>query len=116
MEERRRKLDASGRLFYRRRHRNVARKAGNIADFCTRWGGSYEHMLVLDADSLMTGETILMLARLMATGDCFVHPNPDETYGLAPLEALATGTRVVAARGGGLRDQLKAILAEALLR
>ena len=46
------------------------------------------------------------LACLMATGDCFVHPNPDETYGLAPLEALATGTRVVAARGGGLRDVL----------
>ena len=62
-----RKLDAGGRLFYRRRHRNVARKAGNIAEFCTRWGGRYEQMLVLDADSLMTGETILMLARLMAT-------------------------------------------------
>ena len=61
-----RRLGAEGRLFYRRRHLNLARKAGNIADFCTRWGGRYEHMLVLDADSLMTGETILMLARLMA--------------------------------------------------
>ena len=62
-----RRLGAEGRLFYRRRHQNTARKAGNIADFCTRWGGRYEHMLVLDADSLMTGETILMLARLMAS-------------------------------------------------
>ena len=33
-------------------------KAGNIADFVTRWGGHYEHMIVLDADSLMTGATM----------------------------------------------------------
>jgi alpha-1,6-mannosyltransferase len=67
------------------------------------------------ADRLGVGHRMIMLghiagradlACLMATGDCFVHPNPDETYGLAPLEALATGTRVVAARGGGLRDVL----------
>jgi glycosyltransferase involved in cell wall biosynthesis len=63
------------------------------------------------ADRLGVGHRMIMLghiagradlACLMATGDCFVHPNPDETYGLAPLEALATGTRVVAARGGRL--------------
>ena len=43
------------RLWYRRRWRNVSRKAGNIADFVTRWGAAYDHMIVLDADSLMTG-------------------------------------------------------------
>ena len=63
----RRRLGATGRLFYRRRFENTGRKAGNIADFCERWGGRYENMLVLDADSVMSGETVLTLARLMAT-------------------------------------------------
>jgi membrane glycosyltransferase len=52
-------------LYYRRRRRNVARKAGNIADFCRRWGGAYAYLLVLDADSLMEPATILELARRM---------------------------------------------------
>ncbi|HXS27371.1 MAG TPA: glucans biosynthesis glucosyltransferase MdoH [Steroidobacteraceae bacterium] len=56
---------AAGRVFYRRRADNVGRKAGNIADFVTRWGGAYEHMLVLDADSVMSGRAIVTLARLM---------------------------------------------------
>ncbi|MBL8574072.1 MAG: glucans biosynthesis glucosyltransferase MdoH [Hyphomicrobiaceae bacterium] len=52
-------------VWYRRRYKNTARKAGNIADFVTRWGGRYEHMLILDADSVMTGETLTTMARLM---------------------------------------------------
>ena len=54
-----------GRLFYRRRRKNLSRKAGNIADFVTHWGGHYPHMVVLDADSLMTGEAIVGLAAAM---------------------------------------------------
>src|SRR5580700_47821 len=53
------------RLYYRRRRKNWSRKAGNIADFITHWGGHYPHMVVLDADSLMTGEAILGLAAAM---------------------------------------------------
>ncbi len=53
------------RLYYRRRLKNTARKAGNIADFVTRWGAAYQHMLVLDADSLMTGGSIVGLAHAM---------------------------------------------------
>jgi len=53
------------RIYYRHRRKNTSRKAGNIADFVTRWGGAYEHMVVLDADSLMTGETIVRLAVAM---------------------------------------------------
>jgi membrane glycosyltransferase len=53
------------RIYYRHRRRNINRKAGNIADFVTRWGGQYEHMMVLDADSLVTGETIVKLAAAM---------------------------------------------------
>ena len=37
----------------------------NIADWVSRWGSSYEHMLVLDADSLMTGEAMVRLADAM---------------------------------------------------
>ena len=62
----RRRLGATGRLFYRRRYANTERKAGNIADFCRRWGGRYEFMLVLDADSVMSGTTVVQLARRMA--------------------------------------------------
>jgi membrane glycosyltransferase len=58
-----RRLGPDARVYYRRRWRNTARKAGNIADFCTRWGGAYEYMLVLDADSLMDGATISTMAR-----------------------------------------------------
>ncbi len=52
-------------LYYRHRLKNTARKAGNIADFVSRWGGSYAHMIVLDADSLMTGSSIVGLAGAM---------------------------------------------------
>jgi membrane glycosyltransferase len=56
---------AGGRLFYRKRRHNIARKAGNIADFCRRWGLRYNHMVVLDADSVMTGEALVGMVRLM---------------------------------------------------
>src|SRR5690606_6061524 len=49
----------SARIVYRRRCDNVGFKAGNIRDFCERWGAAYELMLPLDADSLMSGEAIL---------------------------------------------------------
>lgn len=58
-------FNAHGRLFYRNRERNLARKSGNIEDFCQRWGGRYEYMIVLDADSLMAGETLVQMAELM---------------------------------------------------
>ncbi|RAI04113.1 glucans biosynthesis glucosyltransferase MdoH [Acuticoccus sediminis] len=51
------------RVWYRRRRDNAHRKAGNVADFVRRWGGRYEHMVMLDADSLMTG---MCLAKLRA--------------------------------------------------
>lgn len=60
-----RRLDAAGRLFYRRREPNVGRKAGNLADFLRNHGAAYEHMVVLDADSIMAGRSIVELTRLM---------------------------------------------------
>jgi membrane glycosyltransferase len=60
-----RELGAEGRLFYRRRALNLNYKSGNIADFLRRWGRSYDYLVVLDADSLMEGETIVRMVRLM---------------------------------------------------
>jgi len=56
---------AGGRIFYRWRRRRVKRKAGNVADFCRRWGRNYRYMVVLDADSTMHGDTLVSLVRLM---------------------------------------------------
>jgi membrane glycosyltransferase len=52
-------------VWYRRRWRNVARKSGNLEDFVTRWGGRYDHMIVLDADSLIAASTLTRLAQMM---------------------------------------------------
>ena len=43
------------RLYYRHRADNTARKAGNISEWITRFGAVYDFMIVLDADSLMSG-------------------------------------------------------------
>ena len=60
-----RRLDGFGKIYYRRRRTNDNRKAGNIGDFVRKWGGRYEGMLVLDADSLMDGRDIVRMARVM---------------------------------------------------
>lgn len=52
-------------VWYRRRWHNTGRKAGNIEEFVKRWGGRYDYMIVLDADSLMTAETLVELVRRM---------------------------------------------------
>ena len=56
--------DGTG-LHYRRRSSNTGRKAGNIAEFCRRRGADYSYMVVLDADSLMRGRTLVGLVRAM---------------------------------------------------
>lgn len=53
------------RVHYRWRQRRTQRKAGNVADFCRRWGAAYRYFVVLDADSIMTGECLTTLVRLM---------------------------------------------------
>jgi membrane glycosyltransferase len=64
-EKLRQQLDRSGAVRYRRRVANIGRKAGNIEDFCHRWGSDYDFMVVLDADSIMTGRTLVELVRAM---------------------------------------------------
>ena len=58
-------VGGEGQIFYRRRRRRVKRKSGNIDDFCRRWGSQYSYMVVLDADSVMTGDCLCGLVRLM---------------------------------------------------
>ena len=53
------------RIHYRWRQQRTKRKAGNVADFCRRWGAAYRYFIVLDADSVMTGECLTTLVRLM---------------------------------------------------
>jgi membrane glycosyltransferase len=60
-----RQLSAFGRIFYRKRRQAINRKSGNIADFCRRWGKRYRYMVVLDADSLMAGDTLVKMVRIM---------------------------------------------------
>lgn len=54
------------RLYYRRRLKNTDKKVGNISDWLENWGGAYEAMVVLDADSLMSGAAIRHLTRALA--------------------------------------------------
>jgi membrane glycosyltransferase len=61
----RREAGADCRVFYRNRLENKGRKAGNIADFCRRWGRQYPYFVVLDADSVMAGSTLVRLVQLM---------------------------------------------------
>lgn len=55
----------SGRVFYRNRIENTRRKCGNLDDFCRNWGGRYRYMVVLDADSLMSGPTLVEMVDRM---------------------------------------------------
>jgi membrane glycosyltransferase len=58
-------LNAFGKIFYRKRRHRINGKSGNVADFCRRWGKRYRYMIVLDADSIMTGSTLVRLVRAM---------------------------------------------------
>ena len=55
----------TGNVFYRHRPENIARKSGNIEDWIKRFGAAYDHMIVLDADSLMTEDTIVRIVSAM---------------------------------------------------
>jgi len=52
-------------LFHRWRARRSKKKAGNVADWCRRFGRDYRYMVVLDADSVMSGDCLLALVRMM---------------------------------------------------
>ncbi len=78
------------RVHYRWRLRRTQRKAGNVADFCRRWGRRHRYMVVLDADSVMSGEAVLGLVRLMeAHPDAGIIQSAPVTAGLDTAYARA---------------------------
>ncbi|WP_027367111.1 glucans biosynthesis glucosyltransferase MdoH [Desulfocurvibacter africanus] len=58
-------LGGHGRIYYRRRRVNQKRKSGNVADFCRRFGQRYTYMAVFDADSVMSGQTLVRMVAIM---------------------------------------------------
>ncbi len=78
-----------GRVFYRWRAHRIKRKSGNVADFCRRWGKRYRYMIVLDADSVMSGECIRTLVQI-------AEANPDA--GILQTAPRATGRDTLYAR------------------
>jgi membrane glycosyltransferase len=52
-------------ITYRRRTVNTGFKAGNIGDFCARWGRDHDFAIPLDADSVMSADAVLRLVRIM---------------------------------------------------
>lgn len=99
------RLQAADRLFYRRREANVGKKAGNIAEWISTRGPDYAHMVILDADSTMLGETIVRLAALMEanprTGIIQTHivPAGRETLFARALQFSSRMTGAVLAMG-----------------
>jgi membrane glycosyltransferase len=85
----REKLGDQMRVWYRRRADNFGRKVGNLQDFITRWGGRYEFMVVLDADSILAPDTLVTLAREMAA---------DSNLGLLQTVPRLVGGRTLFAR------------------
>lgn len=61
------KRDWAGKVdvTYRLRDDNWGFKAGNIREFCDKWGVNHDFMLTLDADSVMAASSILRLVRIM---------------------------------------------------
>lgn len=64
-EEMRKNWSPQIQITYRCREDNTGFKAGNIADFCQRWGKDHDFALVLDADSFMASSAITRLVRMM---------------------------------------------------
>ena len=85
----RQRTGGAGRIFYRHRANNTARKAGNIAEWVTRFGAAYPQFLILDADSVMRGDTLLSLVRAMEA-----HPD----VGLIQTLPIITGGATLFAR------------------
>lgn len=76
------------RVFYRHRSENKARKSGNIADFCQHWGDRYKFMIVLDADSLVEGQTMAtMVDRMSANSTLGILQVPPVPVGRSSLFA-----------------------------
>jgi membrane glycosyltransferase len=83
-------LGDGARVYYRWRTLRTKRKSGNVADFCRRWGRDYRYMVVLDADSVMSGDALVTLVRLMeANPRAGIVQTAPQACGLTTLHARA---------------------------
>ncbi len=71
--------------------------------------GPQAEWLEEETDKRMPGKIVQLghldketLANYYANADVFVHPNPKEPFGIAPLEAMASGVPTVVPNAGGL--------------
>ncbi len=92
-----RTLNAQDRIHYRRRKHRTKKKSGNVMDFCRRWGKRHPYMVVLDADSLITGDTLVRLVAAMET-----HPR----VALIQAPLYTVGLDTLYARGQQLVNRL----------
>lgn len=76
-------------VWYRRRTDNEGRKAGNVAEFVRRWGGRYDQMVVLDADSVVSGRVVAEMSARMAA---------DPALALIQTIPVLTGAQTIYAR------------------
>jgi alpha-1,6-mannosyltransferase len=101
------------------REKSVPMLVGALAELCkSPWDvrlviagdGPLKPWLVDALSRQVPGRAVLLghvgdptwLATLLASADLFVHPNAREPFGIAPLEAMASGTPVVLPGAGGL--------------
>ena len=82
-------LNARGKIFFRRRAENTERKSGNLKEFCETYAANYDHMIVFDADSVMSGDAMVNMAYLMEN-------NPDA--GIVQSPPQPTGRQTLFAR------------------
>ena len=78
-------------VFYRRREKNTNKKVGNIDEFLQRAGDKYNYMIIFDADSMMSGKTLIKMARLMASSpQVWLLPStPKPCHAAAPAPAVS---------------------------
>ncbi len=76
-------------VYYRRRAENTDKKVGNIGDWVENWGAAYEGMVVLDADSLMSGAAIRQLSNALIA---------DPDAGLIQSQPMLIGARTLFGR------------------
>ncbi|MFH1806706.1 MAG: glucans biosynthesis glucosyltransferase MdoH [Pseudomonadota bacterium] len=81
-------LNARGKIFFRRRPENTERKSGNLKEFCETYAANYDHMIVFDADSVMSGEAMVNMAYMMENNpDAGIIQTPPQPTGRMTLFA-----------------------------
>jgi glycosyltransferase involved in cell wall biosynthesis len=93
--------DASVRALIVGDDRHDPAYAGRLASLIAEHG--LEDRIALPRTSISDDE----LRDVYSAADAFVFPNRRQTWGLAPLEALAAGTPVVVSSGAGVHEVLR---------